>query len=374
MHPIILKSLGTFLVGIPAAIFIIRFFFKNSILAKIGTIWAVNIIFIVVNTRVTDYFPDQYPYVVALIVAIVVSGGLVVLVSKYIKRPLSQTLKNIEGLAKGHLNIEIDDIRLHTKDEMGRLHTAVVELTKQLSDVSDGINDVANKINGIGKNLRNKAQVLSSGSSNQASSLEEVSSSMEEMTANIELSSDSSMKTEQMSNEANIAVKQGNNEALKALDLMKNISDKINIINDIAFQTNILALNAAVEAARAGEQGKGFAVVANEVKKLAEKSKQAADEITQLSVEGARISSGAISQLNATLPLMDKTSDLIQEISNASQEQKHGAIQVNSAVQSMNKNTQENAAAADEIAANSDVLFQQSVLLLDKISFFKSKG
>jgi len=166
-------------------------------------------------------------------------------------------------------------------------------------------------------------------------------------------------------------IKQGSESTNIAVDAMKNIADKIKIVNDIAFQTNILALNAAVEAARAGEHGKGFAVVAAEVRKLAERSKIAADEIDLLSKNGVEVSEKAGKKLTEIVPEIEKTARLVQEIAAASNEQNSGADQVNNAIQQLNQVTQQNAAASEEMATSSEELSSQAEELKRIISFFK---
>ncbi|MFW6248757.1 MAG: methyl-accepting chemotaxis protein, partial [Bacteroidota bacterium] len=202
------------------------------------------------------------------------------------------------------------------------------------------------------------------------SSAEEVSSSMEEMASNIQQNTDNSQQTEKIAIKAADSIKEGNESTEVSVKSMKDIAEKISIINDIAFQTNILALNAAVEAARAGEHGKGFAVVAAEVRKLAERSKVAADEIDDLSRNGVSISEKAGQQLADIVPEIEKTAKLVQEISAASIEQNSGAEQVNSAIQQLNQVTQQNAAAAEEMATSSEELAGQADQLKDLIGFF----
>jgi methyl-accepting chemotaxis protein len=155
---------------------------------------------------------------------------------------------------------------------------------------------------------------------------------------------------------------------------MKQIAQKIGIIDDIAYQTNLLALNAAIEAARAGEHGKGFAVVAAEVRKLAERSQIAAQEIGTVATSSVELAEKAGRLLDAMVPNIKKTSDLVQEITAASAEQTSGVGQINSAVTQMSQTTQQNAASSEELAATSEEMSSQAEQLQSTMAFFKLAG
>jgi len=216
--------------------------------------------------------------------------------------------------------------------------------------------------------------MLSAGAGKQATSAEEISASMEEMASNIQQNTDNAKQTETISQKASDSVVEMGKISKESLDSIKTIAEKITIINDIAFQTNLLALNAAVEAARAGEHGRGFAVVAAEVRKLAERSKTAADEIQSLSKNSLKMTEKAQDALEALLPGVQKTSRLVQEITAASIEQSAGADQVNGALQELNAVSQQNASASEEMAVSAKELSTLANSLNETVSFFKMDG
>jgi len=371
MHPVILKSLISLVVGIPVAIIIIKKLFKQSIFVTIGVFWLSDILFVVMNTRVATYFSEDYPYALGVLVNVGFSIIMVFFAYYLIQRPLTATLNDLHELAKGKLDFNYNNERIGRKDEIGELNRINKTITDAFQKVIGDINNGAENINQIGLNINQTSTQLSEAASDQASSLEEISASMEQMMANIESNTDIAIQTEKVANNAHQAVLEGNKSALEALDSIKDIAEKIKIITDIALQTNILALNAAVEAARAGEHGKGFAVVAAEVRKLAERSKSAADDIIIMSNNGARISEKAIELLNKTLPLISETAHQVQNISVASIEQRSGASQINSAVQNINQSTQLNVTTAEGMIQNSEELNDQADKLLDNIKYFK---
>ncbi len=305
--------------------------------------------------------------VIGLILAFLCIIMVIAFITRTVK-PIIALMQSAESLADGDMMVTIN---VNQNDEIGNLANALKAMADKLREVIENIRLGADNITAASQQLSSTSQQISLGASTQAASTEQVSSSMEEMTSNIQQNADNSLQTEKITIEASKSVKVGHESSEIAAESMKNIASKIQIINDIAFQTNILALNAAVEAARAGEHGKGFAVVAAEVRKLAERSKIAADEIGVVSKDGVEIAEKAGTQLSAVVPEMDKTYKLIQEIAASSQEQNSGADQINGAIQQLNNITQQNAAASEEMATSSEEMSSQAEQLSELVGFFK---
>lgn len=271
-----------------------------------------------------------------------------------------------EKVANGDLTISVSKLGA----DIGAMRS-INEMVHKLRAVVTNVVNGTNYITEASQQMSSTSQELSQGANEQASSVEEVSSTIEEIAANIAQNTENSQETEKISLEAEKGINAVSESSAKATNANNTIAEKINIINDIAFQTNILALNAAVEAARAGEHGKGFAVVAAEVRKLAERSKIAADEIVTLAAESLKLSEEAGTQMKDTLPNVEKTTRLVQEISAASIEQNNGASQINNAVQQLNTVTQQNAAASEEMATSAEELASQAEQLKETVAYFK---
>lgn len=312
------------------------------------------------NTQRGVIFFSLIAVVLAVILALIISAGIL--------KPLKISIDFAGKVSNGDLNANVD---IEQEDEIGQLARALKGMAGKLGEIVSDIKNGSDHIGSASLEMSNTSQHMNEGANEQAASLEEVSATMEEITANIEQNTQNAIQTESISTAAQDGLMGVRERTVKAVEANKNISDKIKIINDIAFQTNILALNAAVEAARAGEHGRGFAVVALEVRKLAENSKIAADEIVGLAKNSFEITKDAGERLEAMLPEIEKTTQLVQEIAAASSEQSNGVNQVNSAIQQLNGVSQQSTASSEELAATAKELENQAGQLKKTISYFR---
>ena len=320
--------------------------------------------------------------VVGLVLVLVLSGGLYWMLRRLILVPIGQAVSAAQAIAQGDLSVEL---RADSKDEVGQLMQAMNSIGQGLSGVVQSVRRGSESVASASAQIAHGNTDLSARTEAQASSLEEAAASMEQLSATVKQNADGARKANELALGASaVAVKGGKVVAevvhtMRTInDASRKISDIIQVIDGIAFQTNILALNAAVEAARAGEQGRGFAVVASEVRSLAGRSAEAAKEIKTLintSVERVEQGTKLVDQAGITMTevvgSIREVTDLMGEISAASNEQSQGVAQVGQAVTQMDQATQQNAALVEEMAAAASSLKSQAQELVQVVASFK---
>jgi methyl-accepting chemotaxis protein len=305
----------------------------------------------------------------ALLVAGVLLGlGLYLAVAWSISRPLAEAVRVVGRVSEGDLTVRIDAT---SQDETGQLLGAMRDMAQRLSRVLGEVREGAAALAAAAGQVSASSQGVSQGTAEQASSVEETTASLEEMSSTIDQNSQNSRQMEQMALDGARQVRESGQAVKETVEAMNAIAEKITIIEEIAYQTNLLALNATIEAARAGEHGRGFAVVATEVRKLAERSRGAAQEISGLAAQSVKVAQRSGSLLGELVPSIEKTARLVQEVVTASGEQEAGVKQMNRAMLMVDQVTQRNAAAAEELSGTAEELSAQAEALHQLVSFFK---
>jgi methyl-accepting chemotaxis protein len=311
---------------------------------------------------------SSFIMIVGLLIALLLGAIISFLITRAIVTPLVKGVDFAKQVASGDLTATID---VDQKDEIGVLADALRGMIDQLRGIVADVKMASENVAGGSQELSSSAQEMSQGASQQAAAAEEASSSMDQMAANIRQNAENAMETEKIARKSADDARDGGDAVAQTVSAMKDIAEKITIIEEIARQTDLLALNAAIEAARAGDHGKGFAVVASEVRKLAERSQTAAAEISKLSISSVDVAEKAGEMLKRIVPDIQKTADLVQEISAASNEQNAGADQINQAIGQLDEVIQQNASATEEMASTSEELSSQAEQLQSSMEFFR---
>jgi methyl-accepting chemotaxis protein len=334
--------------------------------------------FVLLNERTeanVAYYEERSDMLLLLIqllvgVLSVVSIGIGVTVTRRILRQVggepADIARIVKRIAEGDLTVSFDT---GNKQSVGIL-AAMRDMTERLRDIVSDVKGAANNVASSSQGMSTSAIQMASGATMQATSAEEVYSSMEEMASNIRQNAENALQTERIALKTAADTEASGRAVAETVKVMQEIASKITIIEKIARQTRMLSLNATIEAATAQEYGKGFGVVAAEVRQLAECSRIAANEITQLTNSSINVAENASGMLQNLVPDIQKTAELVKEITAATNDQNHGASQINQAIQQLDQVIQQNAATSENLSSTAEELTSQAEMLRHITEFF----
>ena len=304
--------------------------------------------------------------VLAVFIALVLGLYTRYLFARQIGGDPREAMEALKRAAAGDLTTRFNVSRLGSGSMLDSAQKMMDKLNSVLHDVSQAISMLAS----ASGQLAAAAQQLSDNSSRQATNAEETGSVVEEITATVGHNTDNANKTNEIAGESARTAQESAQVVRDTIGAMRAIAGQIGVIDDIAYQTNLLALNASIEAARAGEHGRGFGVVAGEVRKLAERSQAAAQEIVDVAGRSMELAERAGGLLDNMLPSIQRTADLVDDISFSAREQNSGLVQINVAIEQISQAAQLNAAASEELSATSEEMSSQALNLRELIRFF----
>ncbi|WP_437290009.1 methyl-accepting chemotaxis protein [Sorangium sp. So ce406] len=302
------------------------------------------------------------------LLALVVAAVLAVLFTRMMLVPLNQAVSIHQRIAGGDFT---GDVTVKSSDEFGQMLGAVKAMSERLAGLIGEVRSGAVSVSSVSVQLSATAQSLSQGTSEQAASVEETMTSLQQLSGTIAKNAANCKQVEETAHRRTRDAEQSGQAVRETVEAMKAITQRIVIIEEIAYQTNLLALNAAIEAARAGEHGKGFAVVATEVRRLAERSRDAAKEIGSFAASSIVVAERSGQLIAELVPSIRETAELVQGVAVASKEQSNGVAQISGAVELIEQATQRNAAISEELASTAAELSAQAEQLQNVMSSFR---